>query len=178
MTQKQLNTFVASLVKLLNLDGWKIKTTIVEETETQDALAETSWQAEWKEAEIHILSPEYFAENSLSFRQFLIHELLHILFEGHKELEGIYEPPVEFAINTTSALIDQLLLSAGETSAKNPSKRGRPRKVAEGSLAVPDGSGIPSEESSPLQGRGSKRSRPSPGYPSEVPRPDDTGVLR
>lgn len=114
MTQRELNAQVKFLVKELKLDGWKIKGRLVDKIETEGAVADTGYQPEWKVAEFDILHPHLCIERQMTFRQALIHELLHILFEGHKPLDGPYDPAVEFAINATSLLLDKLL--PGETN--------------------------------------------------------------
>jgi len=108
VTQRKLTSLTNRLAKSLGIVGWKIQTTLVEKCETENACAETSWEPEWKTAEISILHPDVFKANGLSFTQFLRHELLHIALEGHKPMDhGPYDPPYENALNNIAILLDK-----------------------------------------------------------------------
>lgn len=115
MKQRELNVLVKKIQKILKLEGWKIKAKIVTKVETEGAMADVNYESEWKTAKIASYSPEYLKEHfGVSFRQNLIHEMLHLLIEGHKPADGPYDPQTEFAINTIAEIIDRNLTDAEE----------------------------------------------------------------
>lgn len=105
MTTRELKKRVYDWQVVLGLSEWKITAKFVKKTEIPNAVAETGWQPEWKEAEINFRFSRYIALTGRSVDHFIVHELLHILLEGHKEPRKGYDPLYEAAINIISDLL-------------------------------------------------------------------------
>ena len=77
----------------LNLKEWKIKVRWGKPEEMADCVGCTWWQAEENIGEISILRSDSTPEATL------VHELLHIVLQGHIAYDGVYDVHVERAIN-------------------------------------------------------------------------------
>lgn len=105
MTTRQLKKRVADWQVVLGLSEWKIDAKFVKKTEIKNAIAETGWQPEWKEATVHFRSSAYIKLTGRSVDHFIVHELLHLLLEGHREPRSGYDPLYEAAINVIADLL-------------------------------------------------------------------------
>lgn len=95
----------ARLVKLwqkrLALRDWEIDLEVVAENDSPDSWGEIVWFADSREAQMKIsrgLGPWQHEST-------VVHELLHLLLQGHQNDYGGYDVHEERAINTLAALL-------------------------------------------------------------------------
>jgi len=105
MTTRELKKRVSEWASIIGLADWKIDAEFVTDTQTKDTMAEVSWQPEWKEAEILFRREAQLKKTGRSIDHFIVHELLHIVLEGHKTVIEEYDPLYEAAINNIASLI-------------------------------------------------------------------------
>lgn len=105
MTTRNLNSRILSWALELGLADWAIEGTFVKETQSPDTCAEISWQPEWKEATICFRKEQHLLKTGRSMDHFIVHELLHLLLEGHKPITTEYDPSYEAALNTIASLL-------------------------------------------------------------------------
>lgn len=88
MTLKRLRTLAKKWIVALRLTDWEIDFELVANTEDLDECAGTCvWQPEYKTAMIKIAGDQPPGE----IEETLIHELLHVVLEGHKPLTQTYK---------------------------------------------------------------------------------------
>lgn len=106
MTQRQLNKLVKTWAHRLGIDDWKITTLFKSEYEMGENEGLCYYYTEYRRAEIHILRECDREEGCDSIENTVVHELLHIVLEGHKpRLEGQYDAMFERGLNVIASVL-------------------------------------------------------------------------
>jgi len=74
----------------------------------EEALGVAYWTPEYKTAVIKILDPEKLEEDNTDVERTLVHELLHIMLQGHRtmdEVTKVYDPTFEAALNVLADVL-------------------------------------------------------------------------
>lgn len=105
MTLRELRKCAARWQEALNLREWKIRVdwgTGDESPESGPVVGCCQWNAEELQAKIHI------TRGSVSQEETLVHEMLHIVYQGHLEaVPEEYDVHLERALNRTAAALVQ-----------------------------------------------------------------------
>lgn len=112
MTQSQLNRLVNKWRKKLRLGAplWEeIKFEFKPDSEMEDHLGWCDWSRETGKAWGAVLDPQdLIARDGGSVESIVVHELLHILLQGHMYKQPKYDPDFERALNVlTSVLVPE-----------------------------------------------------------------------
>lgn len=110
MTQRTLTRLKNLWQKRLGLEDWKISATFCSEETFKEKIGGDSvggcfWTADRKIAEIYIRKPSVLHSLGDDLEDILVHEMLHILLEGHKEEIPPDDVNTERAINQLSAAL-------------------------------------------------------------------------
>lgn len=100
MTLPVAKRYTKAAQKRMRLTEWDIKVEFDESLEDDNTDGCISWQTDYKQATLK-LNPYRTDHNQ---KQTVIHELLHLLFQGHGDYEG-RDPMFEFALNTLCVLL-------------------------------------------------------------------------
>ena len=117
MTTRSLRSLKTKLCKVLNLLDWKITVSFSDEIESaaikqdqcSDSVASVVWNEAHKTATIKILPEEILIKDGYTVREALLHELLHILIEGHKPATPDIDLNIERALNQLAGTLNKLL---------------------------------------------------------------------
>lgn len=113
-TNEELRAKCAEWQKILRLQDWDIRTSIVRarEMQAEDSNAECKVNIQHRLAQIKIVDPVDFHTDELNpqdMERYLVHELLHIhLWPFTENLEGPLEDAEEQAINMIAGALIQL----------------------------------------------------------------------
>lgn len=106
---QQLQRLARKWIRRLNLTTFnKIQISFAPESEMDEALGVAYWTPEYKTAVIKILDPEKLEEDDTDVERTLVHELLHIMLQGHRtmdEVTKIYDPTFEAALNVLADVL-------------------------------------------------------------------------
>lgn len=102
MTLRALRSRAAFWVGRLNLKEWTVNVSWGDGKEVPEAgpvAGSCSWNVEHLTAEVTV------TKGSAQVEQTLVHELLHIVLQGHADLSGPYDAHLERAINRITAAL-------------------------------------------------------------------------
>lgn len=102
LSKAQINTLVRRWQKKLGLADWKITVVLASTADEIDGCAGTIlWETEYHSATMTLAAELSRAD----LEETVIHELLHLLFEGHKSATSRYDAMYERGLNTLSAIL-------------------------------------------------------------------------
>lgn len=100
MTLAIAKRYTKTIQRRLKLIEWDIKVEFDEGLDEDDTDGCISWQTDYKQATLK-LNP---LRKEQSQRETIVHELLHLLFQGHTDYSG-RDPLFEFALNTLCVVL-------------------------------------------------------------------------
>lgn len=108
MTQRQLTKLTKTWAHRLGIGDWKISVKFMPAEDMEDDQGQCWYYPEYRRADIHILREQDTQEGDDSIEAAVVHELLHIVLEGHRPLEGgKYDAMFERGLNLiANALIE------------------------------------------------------------------------
>ena len=74
----------------------------------EEALGVAYWTPEYKTAVVKILNPDNPEEDEQDVERTLVHELLHIMLQGHRTMDDVtktYDPAFEAALNVLADVL-------------------------------------------------------------------------
>lgn len=101
LTKAQINTLVRRWQKKFGLADWKITVNVIPAEELNGCAGTLEWETEYHAATMTLAAelPKPDLEETV------VHELLHLLLEGHKSANSRYDAMYERGLNTLSALL-------------------------------------------------------------------------
>jgi hypothetical protein len=109
MTIRQIRRLLPFWQDVLNLREWKISVRFGTSTEMTENVGLNYYSVEELQSQILLARGEG--------EETLIHELLHLVFDGHKPDGGPYDPLHERALNRTAAALTKLSALMRENNA-------------------------------------------------------------
>lgn len=87
-----------------NWEKINIRFASFEETEGNVGLC--AWFSEYKKVEIFILEEELHAQQEVgTIEETVVHELLHLVLDGHREKKLVYSPSYEHGLNVLARIL-------------------------------------------------------------------------
>ena len=111
MTNKKLQNLANVWIKRLELEApvWRdISVSFGTEKELEGCLGYCTWDIDNSCAIIKIAKEPVQAENDVTVEEVLIHELLHLRLEGHRDIKDKRDAQYERALNTISRVLCQV----------------------------------------------------------------------
>ena len=108
MTNTKLQALKKKWVTKLELGPplWQdIRVLFVDKKDIRNNLGEIEWQIDYSSATIKIANEDQHDTDELTVEETLIHELLHLRFEGHKDCDGKRQPHIERALNVVAKIL-------------------------------------------------------------------------
>ena len=106
---QQLQRLARKWIRRLNLTTFnKIQVSYAPKSEMEESLGHAYWTPEYKTAVIKILNPDDPEEDEQDVERTLVHELLHIMLQGHRimdEVTKVYDPIFEAALNVLADVL-------------------------------------------------------------------------
>jgi len=111
MNKRELNSLVKYWQGQFNLQDWKIKVFWKSKEDMKEddggyCAGRAYYAPEFGSADVWILCPEDRDETDDSIESDVIHELLHILLEGHKG-QSVYDARYERALNIIAKRLEE-----------------------------------------------------------------------
>lgn len=91
-------------LKRLNLSDWRVKSSFVDPSTIAQNCAQCEWHPDTRQATIKLAYPSYLREQDTNIEETLVHELIHISLQGHRQYRG-YSNAEERTINSLATAL-------------------------------------------------------------------------
>jgi hypothetical protein len=126
VSKKELDTLVGVWRDYLRLGHWKIEAAFQSGEDMGGRDAAVTAQAEYDQAVMAVRQPT--DSQPVDVEESVVHELLHVLLEGHKNLtnsthEDTYDPMYERGLNVLAGLLVALRRAEQSAHSSSPGRR-------------------------------------------------------